>query len=206
MIIRPLSIFEREDVRTFYLGLSAEDRRKRFCSALADTPISAYVDRLNFARDTVLGAFDERAQLIGLAELVGGPGESEMAFSVRPDKRGQKIGTRLIDRLLLCARVRGVRKVFVVFLADNTPMRKMANRAGMLVQTSVGEAYAARKLSRASAQDLTRWLIEEGFAQGGYCTSLGISCWCSCVTRAVETLQDAYHPRRRADSAALSPA
>ena len=182
MIIRPLSVFEREDVRIFYLGLSADDRRKRFCSTLSDAPISRYVDRLDFTRDTILGAFDDRARLIGLAELVRGDGEGEMAFSVRPERRGQKIGTRLMDRLLLRARMCGVRKVFVMFFAENTPMRKMAIRAGMHVETCEGEAYAARELPAASAQDLTRWFIEEEFAHGGYFAALGIARWGSLVT------------------------
>jgi len=130
MIIRPLTVFEREAVRKFYLCLSPDDRRKRFCCTLSDETISGYVDRVDFARDTILGAFDEQAQIIGLAELVRGPAASEMAFSVRPERRGQKIGTRLMQRLLLRAQICGIGKVFVVFLSDNTPMRRMAGRAG----------------------------------------------------------------------------
>ena len=64
MIIRPLTVFEREAVRDFYLALSPDDRRKRFFCSLSDDTISKYVDRLNFIRDTVLGAFDEQAQIV----------------------------------------------------------------------------------------------------------------------------------------------
>ncbi|MDP2640309.1 MAG: GNAT family N-acetyltransferase, partial [Betaproteobacteria bacterium] len=42
-----------------------------------------------------------------------------MVFSVRPDKRGRKIGTKLMQRLLLRARMCGTEKVFVLFLSDN---------------------------------------------------------------------------------------
>jgi GNAT superfamily N-acetyltransferase len=183
MIIRPLTVFEREAVRDFYLALSPDDRRKRFCCSLSDDTISKYVDRLNFTRDTVLGAFDEQAQIVGLAELVRGAEQSEMAFSVRPDRRGQKIGTRLMERLLLRARMCGVRKVFVMFLSDNAPMRRMALRAGMSVQTADGESHAARELSPASAQELTRWFLEEGLAHGGYFSTLGMAQWGSAVNR-----------------------
>src|SRR5674476_991397 len=156
MIIRPLTVFEREDVRSFYLALSPDDRRKRFCCSLSDGTISSYVDGLNFTRDTILGAFDEQAQLIGLAELVRGAEASEMAFSVRPDKRGQKIGTMLMERLLSRARMCGAKKVFVMFLSDNTPMRRMALRAGMSVQTANGESHAARELLPAQ-HGIHRW-------------------------------------------------
>jgi len=188
MIIRPLTVFERENVRNFYLSLSADDRRKRFCCTLADETISNYVDRLNFTRDTILGAFDEHAQIIGLAELVRGPKESEMAFSVRPERRGQKIGTMLMQRLISRARMCGARKVSVMFLSDNMPMRKMALRAGMSVQTADGESNAARELSAASAQELTRWFMEEGLSHGGYFSTLGVARWGSLVDRATSTV------------------
>ena len=177
MIIRPLTVFEREAVRNFYIALSPEDRRKRFCCSLSDDTICKYVDRLNFTRNTILAAFDEQAQLIGLAELVRGAEESEMAFSVRPDKRGQKIGTMLIERLVSRARICGASKVFVMFLSDNTPMRRMALRAGMSVQTADGESHAERDLLPASVQELTHWFLEEGLAHSGYFSTLGFAQW-----------------------------
>ena len=177
MIIRPLTVFEREAVRNFYLALSPEDRRKRFCCSLSDDTISSYVDRLNFTRDTILAAFDEQAQLVGLAELVCGAEESEMAFSVRPDRRGQKIGTLLIERLGSRARICGASKVFVMFLSDNTPMRRMALRAGMSVQTADGESHAERDLLPASVQEFTHWFLEEGLAHSGYFSTLGMAQW-----------------------------
>jgi len=175
MIIRPLTVFERENVRNFYLSLSSDDRRKRFCCALSDETISRYVDRMDFARDTILGAFDERARIIGLAELVRNSDQGEMAFSVRPDMRGQKIGTALMQRLIARAGMRGIRKVFVLFLSDNTPMRRMAQRAGMPVETADGESQAARELQAPSAEELTRWFVEEGYSHGGYFGTLGMA-------------------------------
>lgn len=174
MIIRPLTVFEREAVRKFYLSLSADDRRKRFCCTLSDDIISSYVDRVNFSSDTVLGAFDAQAQIIGLAELVRGPKSSEMAFSVRPDRRGQQIGTKLLQGLLLRARICGIGKVFVMFLADNTPMRRMASRAGMALSVVDGEAHAALELPAPSAEELAQWFIEEGVSRGEYFSALEV--------------------------------
>lgn len=181
MIIRPLTLFEREAVRGFYLALSPDDRRKRFCCALSDASISGYVDRLNFSTNTVLAAFDEQAQIIGLAELVRGAEAAEMAFSVRPDRRGQKIGTLLMVRLLSRARMCGVRRVFVLFLSNNTPMRRMARRAGMSVETTDGESHAVRELPAASPQELAQWFLEEGLAHSGYFGTLGMARWGSLV-------------------------
>lgn len=177
MIIRVLTVFEREAVRKFYLSLSADDRRKRFCCTLTDDTISSYVDRLDFSRNAVLGAFDEHAQIVGLAELVRGEQASEMAFSVRPDRRGQKIGTMLIQRLMLRARICGIGKVFVMFLSDNTPMRRMAISAGMAVSIADGEAYAEREMQVPSAQELAQWFMQESASQGEYFGTLGVVGW-----------------------------
>ncbi|MHB8667729.1 MAG: GNAT family N-acetyltransferase [Burkholderiales bacterium] len=182
MIIRPLTVYEREAVRDFYLALVPDDRRKRFCCSLSDETISGYVDRIDFSRDTILAAFDERAQIIGLAELVRGAGAGEMAFSVLPDRRGQGIGTVLLEKLLMRAKICGIRKVFVIFLSDNTPMRRMATRAGMTVSTVDGESHAEREVSAASAEDLTRWIIEDGLSRSGYFATLGIAHWGSLLT------------------------
>ena len=198
MIIRPLTVFEREAVRKFYLCLSPDDRRKRFCCTLSDETICRYVDRVDFARDTILGAFDEQAQIIGLAELVRGPAASEMAFSVRPDRRGQKIGTRLMQRLLLRAQICGIGKVFVVFLSDNTPMRRMAGRAGMVLSVVDGEAHAERNLPAPSAEELAHWFMQESAAHGGYFGTLGMAGWGSLVNRSATT--------PHAPLAALTPA
>ena len=183
MIIRPLTVFEREAVRDFYVALEPEDRHKRFCCTISDETISKYVDRLDFSSDTVLGAFDEQAQIIGLAELVRGAEAGEMAFSVRPDKRGQKIGTRLIQTLMLRARMCGVRKVFVIFLSDNTPMRRMARRAGMDVSSIDGEAHAVGELPSPSAEELAQWYIEENLAHGSYFSALGLARWGALANR-----------------------
>jgi len=161
MIIRPLAASEQNVVKNFYLALSAEDRHKRFCGAVSDYAISHYVDSLNFTQHVVLGAFCDQSQLIGVAELAPGAKARELAFSVREDLRSQNIGTRLMERILCHARMRGVRKVFAMFLADNIPMRKMAIRAGMLVQTVSGEAYASRALHAPSEGDVSQWAIDE---------------------------------------------
>jgi len=177
MIIRPLTVFEREAIRKLYLSLSDDDRRMRFCTSASDATISRYVSNIAFAKSTLLGAFDDQARIVGVAELVPGPQASELAFAVRADRRGQKIGTRLMERVLVCARMSGVRRVVVMFLVGNTPMRKLASRAGMLITNDGGEMNASRDLDAPSAEELGRWFIEEGMAHGGYFSTLMIARW-----------------------------
>lgn len=146
MIIRTLAPSDLDALRNFYLALCPDDRRKRFCCSLSDDSVSRYVDSLNFLQHLVLGAFDDQSRLVGVAELAPGDKAREMAFSVRPDMRSRSIGTTLMERLLFHASLLGVKRVFVMFLSDNTPMRRMARRAGMRVETDGGESYAAREL------------------------------------------------------------
>ena len=183
MIIRKITAFERDAIKEFYLALSADDRRKRFCCLLSNDTISRYVDGLDFMQHSVLGAFNEHGQLIGLAELAPGAKESELAFSVRPDMRCRRIGTRLMERILLYARMSGVEKVFVMFLSENMPMRRLAQSAGMVVKMDGGEASASRELSAPSAEEVSRWFMQDSLAHGEYFSVLGIERWGSLVTQ-----------------------
>jgi GNAT superfamily N-acetyltransferase len=177
MIIRPLTVFEREAVKRLYLSLSDEDRRMRFCATASDETICKYVAGLDYTRTTILGAFDEHAQIIGLAELARGEHDSEMAFAVRAEMRGRKIGTRLMEKMLVTARMSGARTVMVMFLSENTPMRRLAARVGMKIRAEGTEAYASLALEAPAAAELTRWYMEEGFAHGEYFSALASARW-----------------------------
>ena len=96
----------------------------------------------------------------------------------------------LLDRLLTRASMCGVRKVFVMFLSDNTPMRKMAQRAGMLVQTVDGESHAERELPAPSAEDLGRWIVEESLSHGGYFSTLGMARWSALLDQATAAARE----------------
>lgn len=100
----------------------------------------------------------------------------QLAFSVRADKRGQKIGTRLMQEQLLRARMGGIAKVSVLFLPDNTPMRRMASRAGMTLRFADGEACAELEQSTPTAQELAQWFVEQSLAYGACFGNLGIAC------------------------------
>jgi GNAT superfamily N-acetyltransferase len=175
MNIRPLTSLEREAVSAFYLALSADDRRRRFCSALSDESIVRYVGGLDFERHTILGAFDEQGRIIGLTELALGAneGEGELAFSVAPDQRRQGLGSALMERILLHAGMCGIRKVGVMFFSDNAPMHSLAVRAGMQVKADGRESYASRELSAPGAENVSRRFTGEAVAHSGYFDSLG---------------------------------
>lgn len=67
MIIRKLTEYERDTVKAFYLALSADDRRKRFCCMISDEGLSKYVASLNTVHLIILIAFSISIGLRGLA-------------------------------------------------------------------------------------------------------------------------------------------
>jgi GNAT superfamily N-acetyltransferase len=182
MIIRKLTQCERGTVKAFYLALSPDDRRKRFWGVAPDETISRHLDGLDFSQHMILGAF-KNTQLIGVAELAPGAEESELAFAVRPDMRCRRIGTRLMERILVHAGMSGKGKVFVKFPSDNAPMRWMAQKAGMSVKTDGGESYASKELPVPSAEERSRWLRQAVFAHSDYFSVLGIERWESLATQ-----------------------
>jgi len=188
MIVRPLTVFERDAVKTFYLALSQDDRRLRFCSMASDATVASYVDRMEFTRATILGAFDPSAHLIGVAELIYGTNEGEMAFAVHADLRNQKIGTSLMERLLIHARMRRTKKAVVMFMSENTPMRRLAVRAGMRVQPDGPECNASMDLQAPLPEEITRWAVEEGFFHSQYFSALMIARYGSLATDSVRAI------------------
>jgi ribosomal protein S18 acetylase RimI-like enzyme len=51
-------------------------------------------------------------------------------IAVRPDRRGEGIGTALLDRLLTTAAARGCREVLLCVRADNPRARELYRRTG----------------------------------------------------------------------------
>lgn len=166
MIVRRVTAIERELVREFYLALSEQDRWMRFCTVTSDGVINQYVDKLRFAQTTILAVHNERAEPIALAELTPVGRVGELAFTVRDDMRGRGIGGRLMAQLLDRARMEGVREVYVMFLSENTPMCRLAMRAGMSIVRESTESRAWKAVEPPTAADLVRLCVEDAVAHG----------------------------------------
>src|SRR5262249_46952993 len=104
--------------------------------------------------DEVLGIFNRRLQLVGLAHLAYGlpvPGEpartmAEFGVSVLPQSRGRGLGRRLFDAAALHARNRGIDTLFIHALSENRPMLRIGAAAGATVERDGGEAAAYLRL------------------------------------------------------------
>lgn len=146
------------------LSLPREDRYARFCGAVSDVVVSRHVERFDWARGLVLGAFD-RGALVGAAELrldPGWPGRAEVAVSVGTGHQGRGVGAELVRRVLTVARNRAIADVTLHCLATNGRMRAIVRRLGGAVAAEAGEAQGRVRLPWPDQLSLLREAMEEG--------------------------------------------
>jgi GNAT superfamily N-acetyltransferase len=138
--------------------LDDTDRYLRFGHAASDDQIARYVDGIDFRHDEVFGIFNRRLELIAMAHLAYQDPVStheaepdairlaEFGVSVLSRYRGRGFGSRLFEHSLLHARNRGVEKLLVHALTENTAMLHIARNAGAIIERDGAETQAWLKL------------------------------------------------------------
>jgi RimJ/RimL family protein N-acetyltransferase len=173
--IRSLAPRHRERILGHLLQLPERDRYLRFGYAASDNQIARYVESLDFERDEVLGIFNRRLRLLGMAHLAyldaddGHPAaRAEFGVSVAANARGRGYGQRLFDLAVLHARNRGVQTLLVHALSENTVMLRIARKAGAEVVREGGEAQALLQLPPESFVSHVEQLVETSAAEWDY--------------------------------------
>ena len=133
-----------------FLALPMTDRYLRFGSPFGRAAIAAYVDRIAFDQDAVLGAYDDRLALVGVAHVAFDDDLAELGLSVLPAYRRGGIGSALFKRAVTCARRRFVSRLVMHFLSINVPIMRIAQRFRMNIATGGSEADARLELHSAS--------------------------------------------------------
>lgn len=150
--IRSLGPRQRPRIEAHLKALGARDRYLRFGYPATDEQIERYVASLDFARDEVFGIFDRRLRLVAMAHLAHGAGEgphsrcAEFGVSVHERVRSRGYGGRLFEHAILHARNRGVDTLTINAMSENTPMLRIARRAGAAVERTGSDAEAWLKL------------------------------------------------------------
>jgi RimJ/RimL family protein N-acetyltransferase len=146
--VRELHAGHKSNILSHLLQLGDEDRRLRFGTQTPDKVIHRYVEQLDFNRDAVFGIFGGDLRLIGMAHLAYLPNikdqahAAEFGVSVLPEGRGQGLGAALLQRSTVHARNSNIQTLYVHCLASNKPMMHLAQKAGMIVQYTYGDADA----------------------------------------------------------------
>jgi RimJ/RimL family protein N-acetyltransferase len=181
--IRSLAPAHRPRILAHLLALSEADRYLRFGYMATDEQINRYVDSLDFERDEVFGVFNRRLELVALAHLAYPPeaaaasmnasngtstAAAEFGGSVAAHLRGRGFGARLFEHAMLHARNRGLDTLFIHALSENTPMLRIARKAGAAVQRAGSESDAYLKLPPETLASHMEQLVGEGAAALDY--------------------------------------
>jgi RimJ/RimL family protein N-acetyltransferase len=129
--IRKLWFTETEKFRDHMLRLDTESREMRFGTRVSDDFINEYAAHAMELESVVFGFFAD-GEMHAAAELrfLGDDraGEAEAAFSVEQKYQDSGVGTELLGRLILTARNRGVKRLYMNCLASNRKMQHVAQK------------------------------------------------------------------------------
>lgn len=164
--IRALSRRHKAKVSQHLLALNSHDRYLRFGFAASDADVAHYVRRIDFEADEVLGIFNHRLELIGLAHLAPcGPMVGDFGVSVLAHARGRRLGRRLFDAASLHARNRGIDTLIIQALAINQPMLNIARAAGAEIEYFGADAEARVRLPADNVSSHIAELVEQNLAE-----------------------------------------
>jgi RimJ/RimL family protein N-acetyltransferase len=140
--IRKLWPTETGAFRDHLLRLDKQSRRLRFAHTVADAFIDDYAARMN-DMGSIIFAYAEDGQVRAAAELrkLGDRWgtEAEAAFSVEQAYQDHGLGTELMGRVIRSARNRGIHKLYMSCLAENSKMQAIARKHEADLKFEYGE-------------------------------------------------------------------
>ncbi|MEO8599494.1 MAG: GNAT family N-acetyltransferase [bacterium] len=180
--VKELSERDRHRILRHFLALDDDDRYLRFGMRLKDEMVTQYVDRLDFARDTIFGVYNSKFKLVGVGHLAFAPRDAypdsvsatlkervaEFGVSVNAIGRGQGVGSKLFVRAAIHCRNADVDTLYMHCLSSNQVMIHIAKKAGMEIHRDHGEADAYLKLLPASPGTVFKEAMEEQVASFDY--------------------------------------
>lgn len=158
--IRILFAHERFRYAEHLCSLDADARRLRFGRAIRDQGIRDSVAALAGTRHVILVHEDHTLAIAG-AVLVTSRDRAlaELAFSVDRAWRGQGLATELARRAIVWARNRDIAEIGIYCLAENVPMRRLAQRIGVRLQIEGPECEGTLQLPRRTSFSLMQEMI-----------------------------------------------
>ena len=171
--IRALGANERGRILAHLMALSPQDRYMRFGYTVSDEHVQRYVDSLDFERDELLGIYNRRLELLGMAHVAysrdaQAHAVAEFGVSVLPKARGRGIGHRLFELSVLHARNRGVSKLIIHALAENTAMLRIVRAAGAVIERDGPDTTAQLPLPPDTVISQVEALVEHQAAELDY--------------------------------------
>lgn len=143
--LRKLLAHEAPLLAQHYLRLDAESRRLRFLHGVNDEFVVAHAGHAADPGSIVYvivvdGVVRAAAELKRIGEAWGR--NAEAAFSVEPEFANRGFATELMGRIIRSARNRGIRRLVMTCLAENTKMQAIARRHSADLHLEQGDVTA----------------------------------------------------------------
>ena len=160
--VRKLWVGETELYRQHLLHLDAESRRNRFGGTVSDEFIRRYAEPSALS-GVVVYAFFVDGVLSGAAELrlLEHAGEAEAVLSVERAWQSRGVGTALLERVLLAARNRQIKRLHMLCLAENRRMRELARKFDAELGFQSGSVVGEVKAPRSTPMSMMRELVAD---------------------------------------------
>ena len=140
--IRKLWPSEADKFRDHLMRLDKVSRRNRFAHGVSDKFVEEYASRMG-EDGNIIYAYIDDGKVRACAELrrvgtVWGS-DAEAAFSVETDHQDKGIGSELMGRVIRAARNRGVHRLYMSCLAENSKMQAIARKHEADLRFEYGE-------------------------------------------------------------------
>lgn len=182
VLVKQLQERDRRRMKRHFLALERRDRQLRFGTVLPDAQISAYVENIDFARDTLYGVYGSSFKLLAVGHLAFAPKSSdsewpaaqgkecvaEFGVSVARSARGMGIGSRLFQRAAIHCRNNDVDSLYMHYLSSNQTMMHIAKKAGMAIVRDHGEADAYLRILPPNPASILKEAVDEQVASLDY--------------------------------------
>lgn len=154
---RALWDFDRDDYEAHLKRLTPADRRSRFQYPASDAQLDAHVDKFLKGGGHVIGWFcDGELRAAAEVAIFEDHETAEAAFEVEADWRGRGVCAELVNRALLWARNRGVKRLFIHTSRQNTAMLRAAKQHGATFEFDLTDADGIITAPRASWRSYLR--------------------------------------------------
>ncbi len=163
--VRKLWVGEADAYRDHLLRLDPESRHRRFSGAISDEIVARHAASISEIGVVVHGFFVDGV-LRGAAELrhIGAAfsQEAEAAFSIEKPWQSHGVGTELLERTLLSARNRGIKRVQMQWLPENQRMQQLARKFAAEIKLDYGAVLGEVDAPRLTPLSLLREAVVDG--------------------------------------------
>ena len=155
VLLRPIRPEDEPEHHTFISKLTPEDIRFRFFGMVKELPHSqmARFTQIDYDREMAFIASapgtDGGRETLGVVRTATDPDNerTEFAIVVRSDLKGQRLGWKLLDKMIAYCRARGTQEMVGEVLSDNRAMLALAKRMGFECRAILGEGVVETTLT-----------------------------------------------------------